>query len=188
MNPRPGEVWMADLGFAAKFRPVIIVSRQDADPPRALVTYVPITTQNRGSSYEVLLPKTRFLSKDPLRTCKGSRLCRPLASAEGLDRFLGKASPRSNRPSPGPRNWKSVPRRPRRRTVEPDRSGMAARTHLIPLAGPLHRRAWTIAGRRGAGAAELSPDLLKVIHKQVVSLPARVFAGRQQVEQGQAEH
>jgi mRNA interferase MazF len=34
MNPRPGEVWMADLGFAAKFRPVVIVSRQDPDPPR----------------------------------------------------------------------------------------------------------------------------------------------------------
>jgi mRNA interferase MazF len=28
---------MADLGFAAKFRPVVIVSRQDPDPPRALI-------------------------------------------------------------------------------------------------------------------------------------------------------
>jgi mRNA interferase MazF len=45
MNPSPGEVWMADLGFAAKYRPVVIVSRQDPDPPRALITYVPITTQ-----------------------------------------------------------------------------------------------------------------------------------------------
>ena len=44
MNPRPGEVWMADLGFAAKYRPVVIVSRQDSDPPRALITYVPVTT------------------------------------------------------------------------------------------------------------------------------------------------
>ena len=49
MNPRPGEVWMADLGFAAKFRPVVIVSRQDPDPPRALIVYVPLTTQDRGS-------------------------------------------------------------------------------------------------------------------------------------------
>jgi mRNA interferase MazF len=52
---------MADLGFAAKFRPVIVVSREDPDPPRALVIYVPITTQDRGNPYEVKLPKARFL-------------------------------------------------------------------------------------------------------------------------------
>ena len=61
MNPQPGEVWLADLGLAAKFRPVVIVSRHDRDPPRALVVYVPITTQHRGSAYEVVLPKVRFL-------------------------------------------------------------------------------------------------------------------------------
>ena len=33
MNPRPGEVWLADLGLAAKSRPVIVVSRHDSDPP-----------------------------------------------------------------------------------------------------------------------------------------------------------
>jgi mRNA interferase MazF len=46
MNPQPGEVWLADLGLAAKTRPVVIVSRGDPDPPRALVLYVPLTTQN----------------------------------------------------------------------------------------------------------------------------------------------
>jgi mRNA interferase MazF len=71
MNPRPGEVWMADLGFAAKFRPVVIVSRHDPDPPRALVTYVPITTQDRGSAYEVMLPKTRFLNKGSVANVQG---------------------------------------------------------------------------------------------------------------------
>ena len=49
MNPRPGEVWLADLGLAAKFRPVVIVSRQDPDPPRALIIYVPLTSQDRGA-------------------------------------------------------------------------------------------------------------------------------------------
>jgi mRNA interferase MazF len=44
MNPQPGEVWLADLGLAAKTRPVVIVSRDDPDPPRALVLYVPLTT------------------------------------------------------------------------------------------------------------------------------------------------
>jgi mRNA interferase MazF len=71
MNPRPGEVWIADLGFAAKFRPVVIVSREDPDPPRALIIYVPITTQDRGSPYEVTLPKTRFLQKDSVANVQG---------------------------------------------------------------------------------------------------------------------
>jgi mRNA interferase MazF len=49
MNPQLGEVWLADLGIAAKTRPVVIVSRDDPEPPRALVLYVPLTTQNRQS-------------------------------------------------------------------------------------------------------------------------------------------
>jgi len=44
MNPQPGEIWLADLGLGAKTRPVIIVSRQDPDPPRALILYVPLST------------------------------------------------------------------------------------------------------------------------------------------------
>jgi hypothetical protein len=49
MHPQPGEVWLVDLGLAAKTRPVVIVSRYDPEPPRALVLYVPLTTQNRQS-------------------------------------------------------------------------------------------------------------------------------------------
>lgn len=100
MNPRPGEVWMADLGFAAKFRPVVIVSREDPDPPRALAIYVPITTQNRGSPYEVSLPKTRFLQKDSFANVQGiaslptARLGRKLGSlsAETLGEIKGAMS------------------------------------------------------------------------------------------------
>ncbi len=62
MNPKPGEVWLADLGLAAKTRPVVIVSRYDPDPPRALILYVPLTTQNRQSPYEVALPRLAFLT------------------------------------------------------------------------------------------------------------------------------
>ena len=64
MNPQPGEVWLADLGLAAKPRPVVVVSRYDPDPPRALITYVPLITQNRQSPYEVMLSKLRFLDRD----------------------------------------------------------------------------------------------------------------------------
>jgi mRNA interferase MazF len=62
---------MADVGFAAKFRPVIIVSREDPDPPRALVIYVLITTQDRGSPYEVTLPRTRFFQKGSVANVQG---------------------------------------------------------------------------------------------------------------------
>ena len=71
MSPRPGEVWMADLGFAAKFRPVVIVSRPDPDPPRALVIYVPITTQDRKSPYELMLPQARFLQMGSVANVQG---------------------------------------------------------------------------------------------------------------------
>jgi mRNA interferase MazF len=71
MNPHPGEVWLADLGMAAKTRPVVIVSRHDSDPPRALVLYVPLTTQNRLSSYEVALPRLSFLDRDSVANVQG---------------------------------------------------------------------------------------------------------------------
>jgi mRNA interferase MazF len=62
MNLHPGEIWLADLGLAAKTRPIVIVSRADPDPPRALVIYVPLTTQSRKSLYEVELPRLSFLN------------------------------------------------------------------------------------------------------------------------------
>jgi mRNA interferase MazF len=71
MNPKPGEVWLVDLGLAAKVRPVVIVSRFDLNPPRALAIYVPLTTQNRGSAYEVVLPKLKFLSRDSVANVQG---------------------------------------------------------------------------------------------------------------------
>ena len=61
MRTKPGEVWLADLGIAEKTRPILIVSREDIDPPRALVIQVPLTTKNRFSRYEVHLGKLPFL-------------------------------------------------------------------------------------------------------------------------------
>jgi mRNA interferase MazF len=71
MSPQPGEVWLADLGLAAKTRPVVIVSRYDPDPPRDLVLYVPLTTQNRQSPYEVPLPRLGFLDRDSVASVQG---------------------------------------------------------------------------------------------------------------------
>jgi mRNA interferase MazF len=71
MPPHPGEVWLADLGLAAKTRPVVVVSRDDPDPPRALLLYVPLTTQHRQSPYEVVLPRLPFLEQHSVANVQG---------------------------------------------------------------------------------------------------------------------
>lgn len=60
-HPRRGEVWLADIGIAGKLRPVIVIGRDDPDPPRALTTYVTVTTKDRDSRYEVDLSELRCL-------------------------------------------------------------------------------------------------------------------------------
>ena len=71
MSPHPGEVWLADLGLAAKTRPIVILSRHDPDAPRALTIYVPLTTQDRGSKYEVKLPRLSFLREESVANVQG---------------------------------------------------------------------------------------------------------------------
>ncbi len=73
MTPQPkhGEVWLADLGLAGKTRPVVILSRTDPDPPRAITIYVPITTQDRSSNYEVSLGHLRFLDDASVANVQG---------------------------------------------------------------------------------------------------------------------
>ena len=71
MSPQPGDIWLADLGLAAKTRPVVIVSRQDPNPPRSLILYVPLTTQRRDSPYEVPLPRLPFLDRESVANVQG---------------------------------------------------------------------------------------------------------------------
>lgn len=59
--PSRGEVWLADLGFAAKVRPVLVVSIPYGDRDYALIQVVPHTTQPRGADFEVQI-QTRFLA------------------------------------------------------------------------------------------------------------------------------
>jgi mRNA interferase MazF len=54
--PQRGEVWLIDLGLAAKVRPCLILSVPPTDVERALVTVVPHTTSLRGSRFEVSVP------------------------------------------------------------------------------------------------------------------------------------
>ena len=53
MNWGRGEVWLVDLGMAAKVRPALVVSVPAEDIDRALVTLVPHTTSPRQSRFEV---------------------------------------------------------------------------------------------------------------------------------------
>ncbi len=52
-SPPRGEVWLVDLGMAAKVRPCLVLSVPVTDADRALVTLVPHTTSVRGSRFEV---------------------------------------------------------------------------------------------------------------------------------------
>ncbi len=53
MLPARGEVWLFDLGMAAKTRPVLIMSVPYGDADRVLFTVVPHTTALRGSTFEI---------------------------------------------------------------------------------------------------------------------------------------
>jgi len=59
-EPQRGEVWMVDLGMAAKIRPCLVISTGATDQDRALATLVPHTTSARNSRFEVKV-KVSFL-------------------------------------------------------------------------------------------------------------------------------
>lgn len=74
MTTKPGEVYRVDLGASGKVRMMLVVSREDTDPPRALSLCVPITSAYRDSDYEVELPSRPFFRvKSYARTSKASR-------------------------------------------------------------------------------------------------------------------
>lgn len=61
-NPDRGEVWLVDLGYAAKVRPCLGLSIPANDEDRALATLVPHTTALRQSRFEIE-SNIRFLRK-----------------------------------------------------------------------------------------------------------------------------
>ena len=50
-----GEVWIVDLGMAAKIRPVLILNIPFSETERALFTIIPHTTAIRGGRFEVII-------------------------------------------------------------------------------------------------------------------------------------
>ena len=69
--PKIGDVFIVDLGMAGKVRPVVIVSREDNDAPRALAVAVPLTLENRGSKYEVPMPRVPWLKNQGVANVQG---------------------------------------------------------------------------------------------------------------------
>jgi mRNA interferase MazF len=55
IDPRRGDVWLVDLGMAAKVRPALVISVPANDTDRALATLVPHTTSVRGSRFEAAI-------------------------------------------------------------------------------------------------------------------------------------
>jgi mRNA interferase MazF len=49
MTPKVGEVYMVDLGYAGKVRPVVVMSREDSNAPRALALCVQLAIEDQGS-------------------------------------------------------------------------------------------------------------------------------------------
>ena len=52
-KPKRGEVWLVDMGYAAKVRPALVLSGPVLDYERALTTVIPHTTGVRGTRFEI---------------------------------------------------------------------------------------------------------------------------------------
>jgi mRNA interferase MazF len=87
-----GEVWLVDLGYAAKTRPCLVLSVPPGDADRALVTLVPHTTSTRNSRFETP-SKVKFLKSGAfdaqnLVTIPTAKLLRRLGALPNADLLL----------------------------------------------------------------------------------------------------
>ena len=62
-DPQPGEVYVVELGYAAKARMVLIVSERASSAPLAVVTGLSLTRQFHGTAFEVPLPKLPWMAQ-----------------------------------------------------------------------------------------------------------------------------
>jgi mRNA interferase MazF len=88
-TPQRGEIWLADLGLAAKVRPALVLSIPPDPQDRVLVTLVPHTTSLHGTRFEVTIPKP-FLSPGAfdaqgIVTVASARLMRKLGALDAAE-------------------------------------------------------------------------------------------------------
>lgn len=86
MTIEPGQIYLVDLGLAAKKRPMLVVSRYDRDAPRALSVCAPITTSTRDSRYEVPIGKQKFLHEQSYVNVQGLQA----VQHHELERLIGR--------------------------------------------------------------------------------------------------
>src|SRR5437660_12933011 len=91
-NHQRGEVWIADLGIAAKIRPGLIISVPPDPQDRNSITLVPHTTTLHGTRFEIVIPK-RFLSAGAfdaqgLTTIAPTRLIRKLGDLQPTELIM----------------------------------------------------------------------------------------------------
>ncbi|MBI4441864.1 MAG: type II toxin-antitoxin system PemK/MazF family toxin [Acidobacteria bacterium] len=83
-EPRRGEVWIVDLGLAAKVRPCLVISIPTLGEDRALATVVPHTTSAPASRFEVSIPvgflRAGVFDVQSLMTIPHAKLVRKLGS------------------------------------------------------------------------------------------------------------
>ncbi|MGH7953053.1 MAG: type II toxin-antitoxin system PemK/MazF family toxin [Limisphaerales bacterium] len=60
---KPGDIWIVDLGMAAKVRPCLILTSQPRGDDLDVFTVVAHTTAIRGNQWEISIPKP-FLNDD----------------------------------------------------------------------------------------------------------------------------
>ena len=89
IDPKPSEVWFAELGMVEKSRPVLVLAFPGSEDARALAVVAPLTSQIRGMRGEVELGKPRWLPKHSAVNVQG------LASLDHrkLTRRMGQLSP-----------------------------------------------------------------------------------------------
>lgn len=99
-DARRGDVWLVDLGMAAKVRPCLLLTDYPADDELALVTLVAHTTALRGNRWELSIPKP-FLKEgafhlQQIQSVTLTRLVRRVGrlSDEEWSRVLGALSQR----------------------------------------------------------------------------------------------
>ena len=83
-SPNRGEVWIVDLGLAAKFRPCLVLSVPALDQDRSLTTEVAHTTSAQGSRFEIAVPvpflRTGVFDAQNLVTIPHAKLIRKLGT------------------------------------------------------------------------------------------------------------
>ena len=94
-----GEVWLTDLGMAAKTRPCLVLSVPPGPADRVLFTVVPHTTSVQGTAFEVDVPapflKAGAFDAQGLVTVPRPRLIRRLGTLTGAELVLVEAAVRA---------------------------------------------------------------------------------------------